>query len=62
MFKEKILWVVFYNVVVVVIYNNKFKEELVIMIYLGIGDIIVVMIIELRGKDILSYLEKNIFV
>lgn len=32
------------------------------MIYLGIGDIIVVMIIELRGKDILSYLEKNIFV
>lgn len=28
----------------------------------GTGDIIAVMITELRGKDILSYLEKNIFV
>lgn len=28
----------------------------------GTGDIIAVMITELRGKDILCYLDKNIFV
>ena len=37
--------------------------EYIYLFYItGTGDIIAVMITELRGKDILSYLEKNISV
>ncbi|XP_008273213.1 E3 ubiquitin-protein ligase RNF130 isoform X5 [Oryctolagus cuniculus] len=61
-FKEKISRAAFHNAVAVVIYNNKSKEEPVTMTHPGTGDIIAVMITELRGKDILSYLEKNISV
>ncbi|XP_075849848.1 E3 ubiquitin-protein ligase RNF130 isoform X5 [Microcebus murinus] len=61
-FKEKISRAAFHNAVAVVIYNNKSKEEPVTMTHPGTGDVIAVMITELRGKDILSYLEKNISV
>ncbi|KAF6082764.1 ring finger protein 130 [Phyllostomus discolor] len=61
-FKEKISRAAFHNAAAVVIYNNKSKEEPVTMTHPGTGDIIAVMITELRGKDILSYLEKNISV
>uniref|UniRef100_A0A9L0R388 E3 ubiquitin-protein ligase RNF130 n=1 Tax=Equus caballus TaxID=9796 RepID=A0A9L0R388_HORSE len=61
-FKEKISRAALHNAVAVVIYNNKSKEEPVTMTHPGTGDIIAVMITELRGKDILSYLEKNISV
>ena len=53
---------VFHNAVALVIYNNISKEEPVTMTYPGTGDIIIVMITELRGNDILSYLEKSISV
>ncbi|XP_037673396.1 LOW QUALITY PROTEIN: E3 ubiquitin-protein ligase RNF130 [Choloepus didactylus] len=61
-FKEKISRAAFHNAVAVVIYNNKSKEDPVTMTHPGTGDIIAVMITELRGKDILSYLEKNVSV
>ncbi|XP_007474240.1 E3 ubiquitin-protein ligase RNF130 isoform X2 [Monodelphis domestica] len=61
-FKEKISRAALHNAIAVVIYNNKSNEETVTMTHQGTGDIVAVMITELRGKDILSYLEKNISV
>ena len=61
-FKEKISQSAFHNAVAAVIYDNKSKEEPVTMTHRGTWHFIAVMITELRGKDILSYLEKNISV
>ncbi|KAM9067519.1 E3 ubiquitin-protein ligase RNF130-like [Sarcophilus harrisii] len=60
-FKQKIYHsAVFHNAIAVVIYNN--NEEVVTMSHPGTGNIVAVMITESDGKNILSYLAKNISV
>ncbi|XP_028668499.1 E3 ubiquitin-protein ligase RNF130 isoform X1 [Erpetoichthys calabaricus] len=61
-FKEKILRAAMFNASAVVIYNNISKEEAVIMAHTGTGDTVAVMITESKGKEILSYVEKNLTV
>ena len=58
----KTSWATFHNAIAIVMYNAKSYMKPVTIINPDIGDIIAVMITELRGKDILSYLEKNISV
>uniref|UniRef100_A0A5F9CXE4 E3 ubiquitin-protein ligase RNF130 n=1 Tax=Oryctolagus cuniculus TaxID=9986 RepID=A0A5F9CXE4_RABIT len=57
-FKEKISRAAFHNAVAVVIYNNKSKEEPVTMTHPGTGDIIAVMITELRAWLIFYFIQK----
>nr|XP_033783476.1 E3 ubiquitin-protein ligase RNF130 isoform X3 [Geotrypetes seraphini] len=61
-FKEKILRAASHNATAVVIYNNVSKEEPVTMSYPGTGVIVAIMITEARGKEILSYVERNMSV
>ncbi|KAG8438971.1 hypothetical protein GDO86_005234, partial [Hymenochirus boettgeri] len=61
-FKEKILRAASHNASAVVIYNNNSKEETVTMTHQGTGDIVAIMISEARGREILSYVERNISV
>ncbi|XP_018110428.1 E3 ubiquitin-protein ligase RNF130 isoform X3 [Xenopus laevis] len=61
-FKEKILRAASHNATAVVIYNNNSKEETVTMTHQGTGDIVAIMISEARGREILSYVERNISV
>ncbi|CAI5766731.1 E3 ubiquitin-protein ligase RNF130 isoform X2 [Podarcis lilfordi] len=61
-FKQKILRAALHNASAVVIYNNMSSEEPVTMTHPGTGDIVTVMITELKVKEILNYLEKNMSV
>ncbi|XP_029439831.1 E3 ubiquitin-protein ligase RNF130 isoform X2 [Rhinatrema bivittatum] len=61
-FKEKIQRAASHNATAVVIYNNVSKEEAVTMSYPGTGGIIAIMITEARGKELLSYVERNVSV
>ncbi|XP_075458171.1 E3 ubiquitin-protein ligase RNF130 isoform X4 [Ascaphus truei] len=61
-FKEKILRAASHNATAVVIYNNVSKEEPVTMTHPGTGEIVAIMITEIRGREILSYVERNISV
>ncbi|XP_061473318.1 E3 ubiquitin-protein ligase RNF130 isoform X1 [Rhineura floridana] len=61
-FKQKILQAASHNASAVVIYNNVSSEEPVTMTHQGTGDIVTVMITELKVKEILNYLEKNMSV
>ncbi|KAM4749660.1 E3 ubiquitin-protein ligase RNF130 isoform 2-T2 [Rhinophrynus dorsalis] len=61
-FKEKILRAASHNATAVVIYNNMSNEEAVTMTHPGTGDIVAIMISEARGREILSYVERNISV
>ncbi|XP_063148289.1 E3 ubiquitin-protein ligase RNF130 [Candoia aspera] len=58
-FKQKILRAASHNASAVVIYNNVSGEEPVTMTHQGTGDIVTVMITEMKVKEILNYLEKN---
>ncbi|KAM6474589.1 E3 ubiquitin-protein ligase RNF130 isoform 2-T2 [Liasis olivaceus] len=61
-FKQKILRAASHNASAVVIYNNVSGEEPVTMTHQGTGDIVTVMITEMKVKEILNYLEKNMSV
>ncbi|XP_069510191.1 E3 ubiquitin-protein ligase RNF130 isoform X2 [Ambystoma mexicanum] len=61
-FKEKILRAASHNATAVVIYNNVSKDEAVTMTHAGTGEIVAIMITEARGKEIMSYVERNISV
>ncbi|XP_068134504.1 E3 ubiquitin-protein ligase RNF130 isoform X2 [Hyperolius riggenbachi] len=61
-FKEKILRAASHNATAVVIYNNNSNEETVTMTHAGTGDIVAIMISESTGREILSYVERNISV
>ncbi|XP_044310181.1 E3 ubiquitin-protein ligase RNF130 [Varanus komodoensis] len=61
-FRQKILRAALHNASAVVIYNNVSGEEAVTMTHQGTGDIVTVMITELKVKEILNYLEKNMSV
>uniref|UniRef100_A0A8C5Q4D5 E3 ubiquitin-protein ligase RNF130 n=1 Tax=Leptobrachium leishanense TaxID=445787 RepID=A0A8C5Q4D5_9ANUR len=61
-FKEKILRAASHNASAVVIYNNISKEEHVTMTHAGTGDIVAIIVSESTGRDILSYVERNISV
>nr|XP_016847241.1 PREDICTED: E3 ubiquitin-protein ligase RNF130 isoform X2 [Anolis carolinensis] len=61
-FKQKIMRAALQNASAVVIYNNVSGEEPVTMTHQGTGDIVTVMITELKVKEILTYLEKNMSV
>ncbi|XP_053574620.1 E3 ubiquitin-protein ligase RNF130 isoform X1 [Bombina bombina] len=61
-FKEKILRAASHNATAVVIYNNNSKEETVSMTHPGTGDIVSIMITEAKGREILTYVERNISV
>ncbi|XP_028905599.1 E3 ubiquitin-protein ligase RNF130 isoform X2 [Ornithorhynchus anatinus] len=61
-FREKILRAASHNATAVVIYNNISNGEPVTMTHPGTGEIVAVMITESKGKEILTYLEKNISV
>ncbi|XP_072001719.1 E3 ubiquitin-protein ligase RNF130 isoform X5 [Engystomops pustulosus] len=61
-FKEKILRAASHNATAVVIYNNNSNEDTVTMTHPGTGDIVAIMISESTGREILSYVERNISV
>ncbi|XP_044137051.1 E3 ubiquitin-protein ligase RNF130 isoform X3 [Bufo gargarizans] len=61
-FKEKILRAASHNATAVVIYNNNSNEDTVTMTHQGTGDIVAIMISESTGREILSYVERNISV
>ncbi|KAH0629828.1 hypothetical protein JD844_012236 [Phrynosoma platyrhinos] len=61
-FRQKIMRAALQNASAVVIYNNVSGEEPVTMTHQGTGDIVTVMITELKVKEILNYLEKNMSV
>ncbi|MBN3276318.1 GOLI ligase, partial [Polyodon spathula] len=61
-FKEKIMRAAAFNASAVVIYNNMSKEETITMAHTGTGDIVVVMITESKGKELLSYIENHLTV
>ncbi|MGH0116664.1 UNVERIFIED_CONTAM: hypothetical protein FKN15_012259 [Acipenser sinensis] len=61
-FKEKILRAAAFNASAVIIYNNMSKEETITMAHTGTGDIVVVMITESKGKELLSYIENHLTV
>ncbi|XP_040296762.1 E3 ubiquitin-protein ligase RNF130 isoform X3 [Bufo bufo] len=61
-FKEKILRAASHNATAVVIYNNISNEDTVTMTHQGTGDIVAIMISESTGREILSYVERNISV
>ncbi|XP_078509678.1 E3 ubiquitin-protein ligase RNF130 isoform X3 [Lissotriton helveticus] len=61
-FKEKILRAASHNATAVVIYDNVTKDEAVTMTHQGTGDIVAIMITEVKGKEIMSYVERNISV
>ncbi|XP_032066743.1 E3 ubiquitin-protein ligase RNF130 isoform X2 [Thamnophis elegans] len=61
-FKQKILRAASHNASAVVIYNNVSGNEPVTMTHQGTGDIVTVMITEMKVKEILNYLEKNMSV
>ncbi|KAM4677743.1 E3 ubiquitin-protein ligase RNF130 isoform 2-T2 [Discoglossus pictus] len=61
-FREKILRAASHNASAVVIYNNSSKEATVTMTHQGTGDIVAIMITEAKGREILSYVERNISV
>ncbi|XP_069055616.1 E3 ubiquitin-protein ligase RNF130 isoform X4 [Pleurodeles waltl] len=61
-FKEKILRAASHNATAVVIYDNVTKDEAVTMTHQGTGDIVAIMITEAKGKEIMSYVERNISV
>eukprot|EP00062_Callorhinchus_milii_P021927 gi/632979169/ref/XP_007906320.1/ PREDICTED: E3 ubiquitin-protein ligase RNF130 [Callorhinchus milii] len=61
-FKEKIMRAAAFNASAVVIYNNVSTEETVSMGHPGTGVIVVIMISEPKGREILSYVEKNLTV
>ncbi|XP_073424108.1 E3 ubiquitin-protein ligase RNF130 isoform X2 [Dendrobates tinctorius] len=61
-FKEKILRATSHNATAVVIYNNNSNEDTVTMTHPGTGDIVAIMISESTGREILTYVERNISV
>ncbi|XP_005988332.1 E3 ubiquitin-protein ligase RNF130 isoform X2 [Latimeria chalumnae] len=61
-FREKIFRAAAHNASAVVLFNNESKADPVTMRHTGTGNIIAIMITESRGKEILSYLERNMSV
>ncbi|XP_060693372.1 E3 ubiquitin-protein ligase RNF130 isoform X3 [Hemiscyllium ocellatum] len=58
-FKQKILLAAAQKAAAVVIYHNVSGEKPITMSHEGTGNIIAVMISERRGREILSYIERN---
>ncbi|XP_048399333.1 E3 ubiquitin-protein ligase RNF130 isoform X4 [Stegostoma tigrinum] len=58
-FKQKILLAAAQKAAAVVIYHNVSDEKPITMSHQGTGNIVAVMISERRGREILSYVEKN---
>ncbi|XP_078267780.1 E3 ubiquitin-protein ligase RNF130-like isoform X2 [Rhinoraja longicauda] len=61
-FREKIMNAAANRATAVVIYNNVSDESLVNMAHKGTGDIVAIIISERRGREILSYMERNLTV
>ncbi|XP_032885608.1 E3 ubiquitin-protein ligase RNF130 isoform X5 [Amblyraja radiata] len=61
-FKEKIMNAAANRPTAVVIYNNVSDEDLVNMAHKGTGDIVAIIISQQRGREILSYMERNLTV
>ncbi|XP_078087931.1 E3 ubiquitin-protein ligase RNF130 isoform X1 [Mustelus asterias] len=61
-FKQKILRAVAHKAAAVVIYHNVSDEKPKTMTHKGTGNIVAIMISERRGREILSYVEKNLTV
>ncbi|XP_078407290.1 E3 ubiquitin-protein ligase RNF130 isoform X2 [Cetorhinus maximus] len=61
-FKQKILRAAAQKAAAVVIYHNVSDEKPITMSHKGTGNIVAIMISEHRGREILSYVEKNLTV
>ncbi|XP_038652133.1 E3 ubiquitin-protein ligase RNF130 isoform X4 [Scyliorhinus canicula] len=61
-FKQKILRAAAQKAAAVVIYHNVSDERPITMSHKGTGNIVAIMISERRGREILSYVEKNLTV
>lgn len=61
-FKEKIMNAAANRAIAVVIYNNVSGDDLVNMAHKGTGDIVAIIISQRRGREILSYMERNLTV
>ncbi|XP_067852062.1 E3 ubiquitin-protein ligase RNF130 isoform X2 [Heptranchias perlo] len=61
-FKEKILRAAAQRATAVVVYNNMSDENPIVMSHKGTGNIVAITISERRGREILSYVDKNLTV
>ncbi|XP_043925531.1 E3 ubiquitin-protein ligase RNF130 isoform X3 [Protopterus annectens] len=59
-FREKIIRAASHNATAVIIYNNVTNEDAVTMTHPGTGEIVAIMIKESMGKELLSYIQRNV--